>query len=222
MSGRFLSFEGGEGAGKSTQLRLLAERLREAGVEVVTTREPGGTPGADAIRALILTGDADRWGVRAEALLMNAARADHVERLVRPALARGAWVISDRYADSTLVYQGVGGGLAEAELRALHRVSTDDLWPDLTLILDLPETEGLARATARAGAEMRFESKGAAFHAAVRAGFRDRAIAEPARCRLVDATGSVDDIASRIWAAVAPLLQSPLPGGERVSTTGSC
>lgn len=216
MSGRFLSFEGGEGAGKSTQLRLLAERLREQGVEVVTTREPGGTPGADAIRALILTGDADRWGVRAEALLMNAARADHVERLVRPALARGAWVISDRYADSTLVYQGVGGGLDEAELRALHRVSTDDLWPDLTLILDLPETEGLARATARAGAEMRFESKGAAFHAAVREGFRARAAADPARCKLIDATGSIEDIAARIWAAAEPLLQSALPAGERV------
>lgn len=215
MSGRFLSFEGGEGAGKSTQLRLLAERLREQGVEVVTTREPGGTPGADAIRALILTGDADRWGVRAEALLMNAARADHVERLVRPALARGAWLISDRYADSTLVYQGVGGGLDEAELRALHRVSTDDLWPDLTLILDLPETEGLARATARAEAEMRFESKGAAFHAAVREGFRARAAAEPARCKLIDATGSIEDIAARIWAAAEPLLQSPLPAGER-------
>ncbi len=206
MTGRFLSFEGGEGTGKSTQLRLLADRLRGAGVEVVTTREPGGTEGADAIRALLLTGAADRWGVRAEALLMNAARADHVERLVRPALARGAWVITDRYADSTLVYQGVGGGLAEAELRALHRVSTADLWPDLTLILDLPEREGLARAALRAGAEMRFESKGDAFHAAVRDGFRTRAAAEPARCRLIDAAGSVEDVAARVWQAVEPLL----------------
>jgi dTMP kinase len=206
VTGRFLSFEGGEGTGKSTQLRLLADRLRGAGVEVVTTREPGGTEGADAIRALLLTGAADRWGVRAEALLMNAARADHVERLVRPALARGAWVITDRYADSTLVYQGVGGGLAEAELRALHRVSTADLWPDLTLILDLPEREGLARAALRAGAEMRFESKGDAFHAAVRDGFRTRAAAEPARCRLIDAAGSVEDVAARVWQAVEPLL----------------
>lgn len=206
MNGRFLSFEGGEGTGKSTQLHLLAERLRERGIEIVTTREPGGTPGADAIRALLLTGDADRWGVRAEALLMNASRADHVERLVRPSLARGAWVITDRYADSTLVYQGVGGGLAEAELRALHKVSTADLWPDLTLILDLPAGEGLARAAARAGAEMRFESKGEAFHAAVREGFRARAAAEPDRCKLIDASGSVDAVAARVWAAVEPLL----------------
>lgn len=206
MRGRFISFEGGEGAGKSTQLRLLADRLRERGIEVVTTREPGGTEGADAIRALILTGDPDRWGVRAEALLMNASRADHVERLVRPSVDRGAWVITDRYADSTLVYQGVGGGLDERELRHLHAVATADLWPDLTLILDLPEGEGLARAAARAGAEMRFEAKGGAFHAAVRDGFRARAAAEPARCKLIDASGSVEDVAARIWAAVEPLL----------------
>ena len=208
MTGRFISFEGGEGAGKSTQLRLLADRLRAEGVEVVITREPGGTEGADAIRELILTGDADRWGVRAEALLMNAARADHVERLIRPSLARGAWVITDRYADSTLVYQGVGGGLSEDELRALHRVATGDLWPDLTLILDIPESEGLARAIARPGQELRFESKGAAFHAAVRAGYRARAAAEPARCKLIEATGSVETVADRIWAAVEPQLQN--------------
>lgn len=206
MTGRFVSFEGGEGSGKSTQLRRLAEKLAERGIEVVSTREPGGTVGADAIRELILTGDTDRWGVRAEALLMNAARADHVERLIRPALARGAWVISDRYADSTLVYQGVGGGLAEAPLRALHRVATDDLWPDLTLILDIAEAEGLARALARPGRELRFEAKGAAFHAAVRQGYRARAAAEPERCRLIDAGGSVDAVAARIWAAVEPLV----------------
>lgn len=206
MAGRFISFEGGEGAGKSTQLRLLAERLSERSVEIIATREPGGTEGADAIRALILTGAADRWGVRAEALLMNAARADHVERLVRPSLDRGVWVITDRYADSTLVYQGVGGGLGERELRNLHEVATAGLWPDLTLILDIAEAEGLARAAARAGAEMRFESKGETFHAAVRAGFRARAMAEPARCKLIDASGSVEDVAARIWAAVEPLL----------------
>ncbi len=114
--------------------------------------------------------------------------------------------ITDRYADSTLVYQGVGGGLPEDELRALHQVATDGLWPDLTLILDIPESEGLARATARAGAEMRFESKGAAFHAAVRQGFRQRATAEPDRCKLIDASGSIDEVSARIWAAVQPLL----------------
>jgi dTMP kinase len=206
VPGRFISFEGGEGSGKSTQLRLLADRLRGQGIDVVVTREPGGTEGADAIRALILTGHADRWGVRADALLMNAARADHVERLIRPAVARGAWVITDRYADSTLVYQGVGGGLPEADLRALHRVATGDLWPDLTLILDIPESEGLARAMARAGKELRFESKGADFHAAVRAGYRARAAAEPARCKLVDAAGSIEEVAERIWATVEPHL----------------
>ena len=206
MTGRFISFEGGEGAGKSTQLRLLAERLRGKGVEVVTTREPGGTEGADAIRELILTGAAERWGVRADALLMNAARADHVERLVRPSLARGAWVVCDRYADSTLVYQGVGGGLAERELRGLHKVATGDLWPDLTLILDIPETDGLARAISRPGRELRFESKGAPFHATVREGFRSRAAAEPDRCKLIDAGGRVEVVADRIWAAVEPIL----------------
>jgi dTMP kinase len=202
VAGRFISFEGGEGAGKSTQLHLLADRLRGRGVEVVTSREPGGTEGADAIRELILTGAAERWGVRADALLMNAARADHVERLIRPSLARGAWVVCDRYADSTLVYQGIGGGLAESELRALHKVATGDLWPDLTLILDIPEDEGLARAISRPGKELRFESKGAAFHATVREGFRARAAAEPGRCRLIDAPGSVEEVAERIWAAV--------------------
>ena len=207
MAGRFISFEGGEGAGKSTQLGLLADRLRAEGIEVVITREPGGTEGAEAIRELILTGHADRWGVRAEALLMNAARADHVERLIRPSLARGAWVITDRYADSTLVYQGVGGGLGEDELRALHKVATGDLWPDLTLILDIPESEGLARAIARPGRELRFESKGAQFHAAVRAGYRTRAAAEPDRCKLIEATGAIEDVAERIWAAVEPQLQ---------------
>jgi dTMP kinase len=202
VAGRFISFEGGEGAGKSTQLRLLADRLRGQGIEIVTTREPGGTEGADAIRALILTGHAERWGARAEALLMNAARADHVERLIRPSLARGAWVVCDRYADSTLVYQGVGGGLPEDELRAVHKVATGDLWPDLTLILDIPESEGLARAHARAGTELRFESKGDAFHAAVRAGYRARAAAEPGRCKLIEADGSIEAVAERIWAAV--------------------
>lgn len=207
MAGRFISFEGGEGAGKSTQLHRLADRLRAQGVDVVTTREPGGTEGADAIRELILTGDVDRWSVRAEALLMNAARADHVERLIRPALARDSWVVCDRYADSTLVYQGVGGGLPESELRALHAVATGNLWPDMTLILDIPETEGLARAMARPGRELRFEAKGAAFHAAVRAGYRTLTAAEPGRCRLIDATGAIDDVAERIWCEAEALLQ---------------
>lgn len=198
MSGRFISLEGGEGTGKSTQLRRLAARLRANGHEVIETREPGGTPGAEAIRKLLVEGDAGRWSPAVEALLMNAARADHVERLIRPALARGAWVLSDRYADSTLVYQGVAGALAEESLRTLHGFATGGVWPDLTLILDLPEADGLARAAARAGGEGRFEAKGAAYHAAVRAGFRARAAAEPARCRLIDASGTPDEVEARI------------------------
>ncbi len=204
MTGRFISFEGGEGTGKSTQIRLLAERLQAAGHEVVVTREPGGTEGAEAIRALLLNGDPGRWSPVTEALLMNASRADHVERLVCPALERGAWVLSDRYADSTFVYQGIAGHVGAEALRALHAHATQDLWPDLTIILDLPEGEGLERALARGG-EGRFEAKGAAFHAAVRQGFRQRAADEPVRCRLIDASGTVEQVAARVSDAVASL-----------------
>lgn len=204
MTGRFISFEGGEGTGKSTQIRLLAERLRAAGHEVVVTREPGGTEGAEAIRTLLLNGDPGRWSPVTEALLMNASRADHVERLVRPALERGAWVLSDRYADSTFVYQGIAGHVGGDALRALHTHATQDLWPDLTIVLDLPEGEGLDRALARGG-EGRFEAKGAAFHAAVRHGFRQRAAGEPSRCRLIDASGTVEQVAARVSDAVADL-----------------
>ncbi len=204
MRGRFISFEGGEGTGKSTQIRLLADRLRAAGHEVVTTREPGGTEGAEAIRALLLTGEPGRWSPVTEALLMNASRADHVERLIRPALTRGSWVLSDRYADSTFVYQGIAGHVDAAALQALHVHATGDLWPDLTIILDLPEGEGLERALVRGG-EGRFEAKGAGFHARVRRGFRQRAAEQPARCKLIDASGSVGEVAARINAIVARL-----------------
>ena len=202
--GRFISVEGGEGTGKSTQIRLLAERLRAAGHEVVVTREPGGTEGAEAIRALLLTGDPGRWSPVTEALLMNASRADHVERLVRPALARGSWVLTDRYADSTFVYQGIAGHVSAAALQALHAHATADLWPDLTIILDLPEGEGLERAMIRGG-EGRFEAKGEGFHASVRRGFRQRAAEQPARCKLIDASGSVDAVAARINDVVSRL-----------------
>ena len=199
--GRFITLEGGEGAGKSTQARVLAGALREAGVEVVVTREPGGTPGAEAVRALLVEGDAARWSAAAEACLVNAARADHVERLIRPALDRGAWVVCDRFVDSTLAYQGAGKGLADGVLRNLHHLAAADLWPDLTLILDLPERDGLARATARGGAG-RFEGHDADFHARVAQGFRDLAAAEPRRCRLIDAAGDMDAVAARVWAEV--------------------
>lgn len=200
MTGRFISVEGGEGGGKSTQLGLLADRLRARGIDVVATREPGGTPGAEAIRALIVDGDASRWDGRAEALLVNAARADHVARLIRPALAAGRWVLSDRYVHSTLAYQGAGRGLDEAELRALHRFATGDLWPDLTLILDVEPATGLDRAATRGGSA-RFEGESAAFHARVRE--RMRAFAGDGGCVLIDAGAPVDAVAEAVWAAVA-------------------
>ncbi len=168
MRGRFITFEGGEGAGKSTQAKVLATRLRAAGIDVVETREPGGTPGAEAIRALVVAGDPDRWDGVTEALLMNAARADHVTRRIRPALAAGQWVVCDRYVDSTLAYQGAGKGLSTDALRATHRFATNDLWPDVTLVLDLPARSGSGRAAQR-GALDRFEKTGGDFHEVVAA-----------------------------------------------------
>jgi len=205
VRGRFISFEGGEGTGKSTQVRLLVERLRSEGIDVVPTREPGGTPGAEEIRALLVTGETDRWQPAAEALLMNAARSDHVARTVRPALDRGAWVVTDRYADSTLVYQGVAKRLPEAELLQVHAFATGDLWPDLTFVLDCDVTEGLGRTAGRAGAEHRFERHGSGFHEQVRAAFRRRAAAEPRRCRLIDVACGIDEVAARVWDEVRSL-----------------
>ena len=205
MTGKFITFEGGEGAGKSTQAARLAVRLREHGIDVVETREPGGTPGAEAIRSLVVEGDADRWDGVTEALLMNAARADHVTRRVRPALTRGSWVVCDRYIDSTLAYQGAGKGMAVDALRAMHRFATNDLWPDLTLVLDLPALFGGARAAAR-GALDRFEKTGGQFHDNVAQSFRDVAIADPARVRLIDATGDIDSVAAAVWREVETLL----------------
>ena len=198
--GRFITFEGGEGAGKSTQLKGLVARLQSQGREVVATREPGGSPGAEAIRELVLTGAADRWSPVTETLLMYAARRDHVERVIRPALARGAWVVCDRFADSTRAYQGAAGGTAAELIAALERFVLEETRPDLTLIFDLPVEVGLARAHARAGSEMRFESKGLAFHARLRDGFLAIADAEPDRCALIDADGSVEAVEARVWA----------------------
>lgn len=206
MSGRFITLEGGEGAGKSTQVRALSERLAAAGIDVLVTREPGGTSGAEAIRALLVTGDPDRWNAASEALLMNAARADHVARVVRPELAAGRWVICDRYADSTFAYQGGGKGADPAMLAALHDAATGGLWPDLTLLLDLPVAAGLARAASRAGGEARFEAHDAAFHERIRAAFLARAAAEPGRFKVIDAAAPADAVAAAIWEAVAPLL----------------
>ncbi|MDB5447743.1 MAG: tmk [Phenylobacterium sp.] len=199
--GRFITFEGGEGAGKSTQLKRLAERLRGRGLEVVATREPGGSPGAEAIRELVLNGAADRWSPVTETLLMYAARRDHVERVIRPALEHGAWVVCDRFADSTRAYQGAGGGTDPGFIAALEQHVLGETRPDLTLIFDLPPEAGLARAQARGG-EMRFESKGLAFHQRLRDGFLAIARAEPERCAPVDATGSIDEVEAAVWAAV--------------------
>jgi dTMP kinase len=203
--GRFITFEGGEGAGKSTQLKRLAERLRGQGREVVATREPGGSPGAEAIRELVLIGAADRWSPVTETLLMYAARRDHLERVIEPALARGAWVVCDRFADSTRAYQGAGGGTAPGLIAALETYVLEATRPDLTLVFDLPPEAGLARAQARGG-EMRFESKGLAFHQRLREGFLAIARAEPERCALIDATGSIEAVEAQVWAAVTARL----------------
>lgn len=201
-TGRFITFEGGEGAGKSTQLKRLTARLQATGREVVATREPGGSAGAESIRDLVLKGAADRWSPVTETLLMYAARRDHVERVIRPALARGAWVVCDRFADSTRAYQGAAGGTAPALIAALETHILEATKPDLTLIFDLPVAIGLARAHQRAGSEMRFESKGQSFHERLREGFLAIAKAEPKRCAVVDATGDLEVVETRVWTVV--------------------
>jgi dTMP kinase len=200
--GKFITFEGGEGAGKSTQLKRLVARLEAAGREVVATREPGGSPGAESIRDLVLKGAADRWSPVTETLLMYAARRDHIERVIRPALARGAWVVCDRFADSTRAYQGAAGGTDPELIAAMEAYILEETRPDLTLIFDMPVAVGLERAHARAGSEMRFESKGLAFHERLREGFLAVARAEPERCAVIDAQGSLDEVEQAVWAAV--------------------
>ena len=209
--GRFISFEGGEGAGKTTQIRRLCDRLAPRVGEVVLTREPGGSPGAEALRDLLVRGEADRWSPMSETLILYAAREDHLERLIRPALARGAWVLSDRFADSTRAYQGAGGGTAAAFIAGLEEAVLGDARPDLTLILDLPVEEGLGRAAARGGGEERFERKGRAFHERLRQGFLDIARAEPQRCVVVDATAPQEEVAAGIWTAVRRRLLLEVP-----------
>jgi dTMP kinase len=201
----FITFEGGEGTGKTTQTRLLADRLAVAGIDCVTTREPGGSPFAEQIRTLLLAGHLPPRGAMAEALLFLAARADHVAEIIIPALDAGQWVIADRFADSTFAYQGAAGGVPRATLAALHRLVLGDLTPDLTLILDLPPEIGLARAGARSqptSGEDRFESRALAYHEALRQGFHAIAADEPARCVLIDASGSPDDVAAQVWMIV--------------------
>jgi dTMP kinase len=204
--GRFITLEGGEGAGKSTQIARLAEWLKGRGREVVTTREPGGAPGAEMIRKLLVEGPAERWDGTTEALLHFAARRDHLRATVWPALERGAWVVSDRFADSTRAYQGYGHGLDLESLDRLYEVAVDGFHPDLTLILDLPIEKGLARAAARRGTETRYESLPRDFHERVRQGFLEIAKAEPKRCAVVDASKDIDAIASAIARTVGERL----------------
>ena len=200
--GRFITLEGGEGAGKSTQARRLAERLEAAGKTVVLTREPGGSPGAETIRELLVTGGADRWSPLTEALLMYAARRDHIERTIAPALARGDWVVSDRFADSTRAYQGAGGGVPASFIQALERYVLGETRPDLTLNLDLPADAGLERTGARDHAETRFEAKGHAFHERLREGFLAIARVEADRCAVIDAAAAPDAVEAAIWDVV--------------------
>jgi dTMP kinase len=218
MRGRFITFEGGEGTGKSTHTKLLAEHLRAAGLEVVLTREPGGSPGAEIIRHVILSGAAKPLGPEVETMLFASARDDHLRTTIRPALERGAWVICDRFADSTRVYQGVVGSVDPRLIGELERITVGDTVPDLTFVLDVPADVGLARAGKRRGAAEadRFESEDLDFHEKLRAGFRALALGEPDRCVLIDATAPRSDVAADIWSVVEkrlnPSAASPIVG----------
>ena len=206
MNGRFVTLEGGEGVGKSTQVKALAEALRARGLQVVETREPGGSPGAEAIRQLLLDGPDDKWGPEAEALLFAAARADHVDRIIRPALQRGAWVLSDRFVDSSLAYQGGAGGLGVEAVRWINGFGIGEWFPDRTLVLVLPE--GAERALARDGElSDRIGGRPAEFHDAVEKSFRAIAAEEPERVRLIDASGSPDQVTARLLAALDDLFR---------------
>jgi dTMP kinase len=202
--GRFISFEGGEGSGKSTQIKTLAERLAAAKLRTVVTREPGGSPGAEIIRHLVLSGMGKLLGPDAETLLFAAARDDHVRTVIEPALKQGIWVLCDRFSDSTRVYQGSVGQVAPSVLNAMQRVTIGDLKPDFTVILDVPVEVGLQRAAARrgAGAPDRFEAEDIRFHQKLRDAYRQIAAAEPERCVLIDATAEPAIVAANIWSAL--------------------
>ncbi|WP_339773944.1 dTMP kinase [uncultured Thalassospira sp.] len=214
--GIFISFEGGEGSGKSTQIRLLEQWFRHRGHDVIVTREPGGSPGAEEIRALLLTGDPGRWDAVTEALLMFASRRDHVERTIRPALARGQVVLCDRFADSSVAYQGYGHGLGADFIRQLWKLAIGDFKPDLTLMMDLPIETGLERAGARfanvSAAEDRFEKMALDFHRRLQQGFHEITVAEPQRCRVIDADGDVDTVTKRVATVVENFLENRRAG----------
>lgn len=219
-SGTFITFEGGEGAGKSTQIDRLAQKLRAKKYDVVVTREPGGSAGAEAVRHVLLSGAAEPFGPQMEALLFAAARSDHVEQLIRPAIARGAIVLCDRFMDSSRVYQGVTGGLDAGFMTALERVAVNGAIPDLTLILDIDPAEGLARAAARRGqgaAADRFEKETLAIHRRRREAFLAIAEAEPERCVVIDASAPPDEVEDAITAAVFTALEQRAAGRKQAA-----
>ena len=207
--GAFIAFEGGEGAGKSTQARLLAQTLAERGIAAELTREPGGTPGAEAIRDLLLDPAGAGWEARAEALLFAAARSDHVERRIRPALEAGRWVICDRFIDSTRAYQGGGGGLSDGDIMALHEVGSGGLLPDLTVLLSLPAGDAAERLAARdIDGSDRIGGRELEYHARVAARFAQIAADEPERFAVIDGSGSADTVHARILQVIEPLLEA--------------
>jgi dTMP kinase len=225
--GSFITLEGGEGAGKSTQLNIIVAKLRALQIEALATREPGGSPGAETLREILLSGTLKHLGPKAEAILFSAARIDHLDALIEPALSRGTWVVCDRFLDSTRAYQGSMGKLDPRFLNALERVTLGDLLPDLTLILDLPAEMGLARAKARRGAAVtadRFEQEDLSFHQALRAAFLSIAQEEPERCVVIDATRSLEEVSESIWSTISdrllPRLRLVEPSGEGAGGSG--
>ena len=222
MRGKFITFEGGEGTGKSTQARTLAERLKTLGLAVTVTREPGGSPGAEVIRHVILSGAAKPLGAEAETMLFAAAREDHIAHTIKPALDRGCWVIGDRFADSTRVYQGVLGHVDPRLIKRLEKITVGNNKPDLTIILDIPVEIGLARAHARRGnGEIdRFESEDIAFHERLRDAYRQLSTSEPDRCVLIDANGAPEQVAERVWSVVSRRLD-PATAPLAIEETGT-
>jgi dTMP kinase len=216
VRGRFVTFEGGEGSGKSTQIRMLAERLNGARLPTIVTREPGGSAGAEIIRHLVLSGMGKLLGAETESLLFAAARDDHVSQVIRPALEQGTWVLCDRFTDSTRVYQGELGKVDPKLLRAMERVTIGDLKPDLTFILDVPVAVGLQRAIKRRGAAVadRFEEEGLAFHEKLRDAYRQIAADDPQRCVIIDANADPKTVGARIWKALREHLFAPAVTAE--------
>lgn len=207
LQGLFITFEGGEGSGKTTQIQKLADRIETIiSAPFVVTREPGGVPAAELIRDILINGDAETWRPATEALLMSAARHEHVEQIIRPVLAQSGLVLSDRFVDSTIVYQGIVGGVSADNIAAMNKIGCGDVYPDVTIVLDIDSQIGLARAKLRGAGEDRFEAKGYTYHENVRAGFLKIASNEPSRCVVIDANREPDEIAADIWRVVHPHL----------------